>query len=244
LDLTLKKPFLYWLESSFWNVIDLVFPPVCPGCQEIGERWCEDCQKSVTRMPLEICEICGEPSVKTICKRCAASRPSLVHIRSWAVFKQPIRNALHTLKYRNNIGLGLSLAASIAPGLQELHWPIEAIIPIPLSEKRYRERGYNQVDLFARPLAQLNGVVYLPKGLRRARHTRSQVGLSIDERKQNLQQAFQADERFIAGKNILLVDDVCTTGATLIEAALTLTQSGATSVYAYTVARAVSHHDA
>jgi competence protein ComFC len=242
--LTFKKPFLYWLESSFWNVIDLVFPPVCPGCQEIGERWCEECQNAVIRMPAQVCEICGEPSVTTLCKRCNTSRPSLTHIRSWAVFKQPVRNALHTLKYRNNIALGHSLAKSIAPGLCEFNWPVQVILPIPLSEQRYRERGYNQAALVARPLAQLTGLDYQPGALRRARHTRSQVGLSVEERKQNLKKAFQPDEKLVAGKDILLVDDVCTTGATLIEAAVTLAEAGARSVYAYTVARAISHHDA
>jgi ComF family protein len=168
----------------------------------------------------------------------------LVHIRSWAVFKQPIRNALHTLKYRQNIGLGQSLAESIAPGLRELNWPIDAIIPIPLSKQRQRERGYNQVSLIARPLAQINHLAYLPRGLRRARHTQSQVGLSIQERKENLKNAFLAEPKLVAGKTILILDDVCTTGATLNEAASVLSKAGAKSIYAYTVARAISHKDA
>jgi competence protein ComFC len=241
---TIKKPLRYWLERSFWNAIDLVFPPVCPGCQEIGNRWCKDCQKSVARMPREVCEVCGEPCLTTLCKRCAISRPSLVHIRSWAVFKAPVRNALHTLKYRKNIALGHSLAESLEPGLGDLNWPIDMVLPIPLSEQRYRERGYNQAALVARPLAQMTGIEYDAGALFRARHTRTQVGLSIEERKQNLKMAFQANARIVNGKSVLLVDDVCTTGATLIEAAATLLQSGAKSVYAYTVARAISHHDA
>lgn len=240
----LKKPILYWLECSFWNVVDLVFPPTCPGCQTIGERWCENCQKAVTRMPAQVCQVCGEPSPKTLCKRCDVSRPAVVHIRSWAVFKQPVRNALHTLKYRHNIGLGQVLAESLAPGLHEYNWPIHAIVPIPLSEERQRERGYNQVSLIARPLAQLSHVDYLPSGLRRARHTRSQVGLTLEERKQNLKNAFLAAPKLVAGKNILVVDDVCTTGATLTEAACALSEAGARSIYAYTVARAISHKDA
>lgn len=226
-------------------MVDLVFPPVCPGCQSIGQRWCEDCQKSITHLPPEICQVCGEPSHQILCKRCTASRPELVHIRSWAVFKQPVRNALHTLKYRKNISLGQSLAESIAPDLNKFHWPIQVVIPIPLSEKRQHERGYNQAALIARPLSQLiDNLEYQPRGLHRARHTRSQVGLSIEERKQNLKNAFVASPRLVADKNILLIDDVCTTGATLNEAANALLQVGAKSVYAYTVARAVSHKDA
>ena len=243
--MTFKKTFLYWLESSIWNVVDLVFPPVCPGCQSIGQRWCQDCQNSIAPLPEEICQVCGEPSPHTLCKRCSASRPKLVHIRSWAVFKSPIRNALHTLKYRNNRSLGQSLAASMAPNFRQLNWPVQVIIPIPLSQQRQRERGYNQSALIAHPLALLTkDLQYLPGALQRTRHTRSQVGLSIEERKQTLKNAFTANPKLVTGKNILLFDDVCTTGATLNEAAQVLMQAGANSVYAYTVARAVSHKDA
>lgn len=165
-------------------------------------------------------------------------------MRSWAVFKQPVRSVLHSLKYHQNIGLGQTLAESIAPVLNQLNWPIQGVIPIPLSEDRQRERGYNQAGLIARPAAQLLGLDYLPLGLHRSRHTRSQVGLTIVERERNVKKAFQADPGLVSAKNILLVDDVCTTGATLTDAARALSEAGAKSVYAFTVARALSHKDA
>ena len=242
--MTLKKPFLYRLESFLWDVVDLVFPPTCPGCQTVGSPWCEDCKQSVIRMNGRVCQVCGENCQQDICTRCKQTRPLFIQARSWAVFKQPIRGALHSLKYRQNIGLGQALAESISPGLDELNWPVQAIIPIPISQQRQRERGYNQVALVARPLAQLNSLEYLPAGLRRARHTRSQVGLNVEERKHNLKDAFLADPQRVAGKQILLMDDVCTTGTTLAEAARALIDSGAKSVYAFTIARAISHKDA
>lgn len=242
--MTNQKPFLYILENSFWSMVDLVFPPICPGCEAIGSRWCEDCRLAVTHLPAEICQICGTPSHNQICDQCNISRPPYVEMRSWAVFKQPVRNALHTLKYRHNIGLGQALAESMASDIRKLTWPIQAVIPIPLSEQRLRERGYNQVALVARPLSRIQNVDYLPHGLRRARHTRSQVGLSVEERKQNIKDAFLADPKIVSGKVILLMDDVSTTGATLVDASRALTKSGAKAVYAYTIAKALSHKDA
>lgn len=240
-----KKSILYWLESSFWNVVDLVFPPTCPSCQEIGFRWCEDCQRVVRPLAgIPICEICGAPSEKARCNRCKSSRPGFVQLRSWVVFKHPIRSVLHSLKYHHNISLGQTLAWTIVPSLRQCNWPIQDVVPVPLSEERQRERGYNQAGLIARPTSQLLEVEYRPNALRRARHTRSQVGLTVKEREQNVRDAFEADPALVAGKNILLVDDVCTTGATLAHAARALSNAGAQAVYAFTIARALSHLDA
>jgi competence protein ComFC len=243
--LVFKKSILYWLESSFWNIVDLVFPPTCPSCQEIGFRWCEDCQRVVRPLAgVQICQVCGAPSDKAHCKRCKSSRPSFVQLRSWVVFRHPIRSVLHSLKYQHNIGLGQTLAWAITPSLKQCNWPVQEVVPIPLSEERQRERGYNQAGLIARPTSQLLEIDYRPNVLRRARHTRSQVGLTIKEREKNVQNAFEADPTLVAGKNILLMDDVCTTGATLTDAARALSNAGAREVYAFTIARALSHADA
>jgi len=242
--LKIQKPFLYALESYLWYLVDIIFPPVCPGCETLGARFCENCQQEVIHLPEKICQICGSPSASSICRQCTISRPPYLQMRSWAVFKHPIRNILHTIKYRRNVGLGQTIAEIMLPDLTALNWPIESIIPIPLSEQRLRERGYNQVALIARPLAQLQSIQYLPNGLRRARHTRSQVGLNLAERKNNIKDAFFADPKRVAGKNILVIDDVTTTGATLVEAASALKRAGAKTVYAYTIAKAPSPNDA
>jgi predicted amidophosphoribosyltransferase len=79
-------------------------------------------------------------------------------MRSWAVFDSPVQNALHTLKYRRNIGLGESFAAEMAKFFRTLQWSVDIFIPVPLGKKRLKERGYNQVALVARPLAYEIGV--------------------------------------------------------------------------------------
>ena len=164
-------------------------------------------------------------------------------MRSWAVFDSPLQNGLHTIKYRGNIPLGEALALQMVDFVQSLAWAIDVLIPVPLGKKRLRERGYNQVALVAEPLAYHTGMLYLPLSLWKARETRSQVGLNVSQRYENVHNAYQADPRGVSGKSILLMDDVATTGSTISSCTEALLSAGASSVYAITIARALSHHD-
>lgn len=164
-------------------------------------------------------------------------------MRSWAVFDSPIQDALHTLKYRRNIGLGEALAFQMADYLRSLHWDVDMVIPIPLGKKRLEDRGYNQVALVAEPLAYEVGWAYSSKALWKARETRSQVGLNISQRKQNVDNAYQANPEMVSRKSILLMDDVSTTGSTVSSSTKALLEAGARDVYVLTIARALSHHD-
>jgi ComF family protein len=164
-------------------------------------------------------------------------------MRSWAVFDSPIQNGLHTLKYRRNKGLGDPLAVQIAEYLRALQWDIDLIIPVPLGKKRLQERGYNQVALVAEPLAYELNLGYAPRALWKARETRSQVGLNISQRQQNVQDAYQANPEMVRRKSVLLMDDVATTGSTVTSCTNALLGAGARDVYVVTIARALSHHD-
>jgi ComF family protein len=164
-------------------------------------------------------------------------------MRSWAVFDSPVQNALHTLKYRRNIGLGDALALSMVDFVRSFNWKIDMVVPAPLGKKRLQERGYNQVDLVARPLAHELGWVYAPRAMWKTRETRSQVGLSIPQRNENVRAVYQADPAKVKRKSILLMDDVSTTGSTISSGSEALLSAGAQEVYALTIARALSHHD-
>jgi len=139
------------------------------------------------------------------------------------------------------MSLGDSLAAQMASFVRELRWPIDMIIPIPLGKQRLKERGYNQVAMIAQPLALGLNLKYASAGLVRSKETRSQVGLTRSERRENVHSVFQAGVD-VTDKNILVMDDVSTTGSTLSSSAETLYSSGAKDVYALTVARALPHH--
>ena len=99
------------------------------------------------------------------------------------------------MKYRRNIGFGEAIAMQMADFVRSLHWPIEIMIPVPLGKKRLKERGYNQVGLVARPLAYQMGWKYEPRALWKTRETRSQVGLTVSQRRENVHNAYQADSQ-------------------------------------------------
>jgi len=233
----------YRTYQGIWTALDWLFPPVCGGCGVSETRWCSECQGKIQAIPEPVCEICGLPQTYNgVCNQCQKKAPSFKTLRSWTVFEDPVRSALHRLKYRRDIGLGEVLADQMYEFVVGLNWPLEIVLPIPLSKKRLSERGYNQVGMVAYPLSLRLRLAYRPDALVRAKETRSQVGLSAVERQENVQSAFRAESKRVKGSAILLVDDVSTTGATLSSAADALYKSGVRDVYAVTVARALPHH--
>jgi ComF family protein len=238
--LALKPGLGYRLFHFLWGGLDFFFPPSCGGCGKLGVRWCTDCRQKLASVPLPICEICGEQQQKNgICNKCLSTRPAFYMLRSCFIYKEPVRPALIRLKYYREVGLGEALAWDAALYLDNLGWQADFILPIPLSEQRIAERGYNQVDLITHPLARIVGWKYAPNALRRIRHTNSQVGLNVDARRKNVFGVFEADVRLVTGKIILLMDDVATTGSTLESASNALMEAGASKVYALTFARAM-----
>jgi ComF family protein len=153
-----------------------------------------------------------------------------------------MQQAVHRIKYKRDLSLGIELARLITRFVEDMNWPIEIVIPVPLGMKRKSERGYNQVSLITFPLALRLGMRYVPGGLIRIRETESQVGLNAYDRHENVKDAFLANSHRVAGKNILLIDDVATTGATLSSCACALKAGGASNVYAITLTRALPIH--
>jgi ComF family protein len=159
-------------------------------------------------------------------------------IRSWAVYDGSIREAIHQLKYHRNVGLGNVFSYPLIKVLRNQTWDIHIIAPVPLGVARLKERGYNQASLLARPLAYQQESDYIPGILFRTRETKSQVELGYDERIANVAGAFEAKRHLVLNKNILVVDDVTTSGSTLDSCADALLDAGAKKVYGLTLARA------
>lgn len=233
-------PLGYQVYQTVWDILDWVYPPKCAGCEREGYRWCPDCASSVMTLGASICPVCGEiHQDQTICERCKVSPPHYFALRSWAVFRGAIRKAVHRLKYKRDVALGGVLCRPMIQLLEVQGWKIDLVMPVPLGLARFAERGYNQAALLARPLALYFQLPYQPNILRRIRETRSQVGLSLALRKENVEGAFKAFDNSIRGKNVLVVDDVTTSGSTLNACAGALLEAGACQVYGLTLTRAV-----
>ena len=234
----------YRLYRLFWVWLDILYPPQCAGCSETAHRWCPNCQMNTRLVTAPICERCGAvTNGGVLCSRCEAHEPHYRSVRSWAYFDGPVRNAIHRLKYKRDISLGDTFAAPLAKLVLSLDWPLDLIVPMPLSRSRHTQRGYNQAALLARPLAWLSGVACRENAVIRSKDTTSQVGLSLEERRLNVKNAFVASSKFVKGRTVLLVDDVMTTGATMDACALALLEGGATDVYGLTMARAMPNFE-
>jgi len=225
-----------------WSGLDWLYPPICGGCGTIGTRWCINCQRQVTKITEPLCKSCGIPQANTgLCSNCHCKPPTFRSLRSWLVFEGPIRDALHRLKYRRDVGLGEALVKEFAHYTIDLNWSIDIVVPVPLGIKRLKERGYNQAELIAHPLALALGLRYTRDALYRVRETASQVGLGLYERRENVREAFSGRAGYVRGMNILVVDDVATTGSTLNACAHALLNVDANNVYCITIARALPH---
>lgn len=229
----------YRLYRALWSSLDWLYPPNCGGCGRAGLRWCEDCQAAVALIQPPYCTICGQRLDRpAVCWNCQRHRPAFQQLRSWAVHTGPVRNALHRLKYRRDMSLGEILARHLISVLENTGWQVDLVVPVPLGVARLKERGYNQASLIARPLALGSGLAYSAQLVRRVRETQSQVGLSIEQRRENVHGAFLAQPDWVDGKSILVVDDVATSSSTLDACAEALLTAGCKAVYGLTVSRA------
>jgi competence protein ComFC len=230
--------FTYFSYHTFWEVVDWIFPPTCSGCGKIGERWCSSCDLQLITLHSHICQICGYPvDSGEICEKCLKDRPSFTKLRSIYAYRDELRNALHRLKYSNDLGVGEIMGHKCANFLTPLNWDVDLIIPVPLGKKRRRERGYNQSALIAFPMALILNKPYSSKAIFRKKETITQIEFKAEERKQNVKDAFSANISLVNGKNVLIVDDVITTGSTMDSCALELKRAGARNVYGLSVAR-------
>ncbi len=220
-------------------VLDLVFPPHCAGCGRWGALLCTHCREAITPIPAPVCPRCGRPTLTpNLCAVCRRDPPPLTAIRSAAVFDGPLRAAIHRLKYRGQQSLARPLGMLMAEAWPSSLFDADGLIPVPLHPSRERERGYNQAYLLAKTLGQHLGLPVIGEALYRIRPTQPQVYLDAPSRRENVANAFAAGSASVKGRRLVLIDDVCTTAATLSACAEALWQAGAAQVWAYTLARA------
>jgi ComF family protein len=218
--------------------LDLLFPSWCINCGKEGSYICSSCRRLLSRIVPPVCPQCGRPqSQGMLCSGCEDEQPEIDGIRAPFVFSGVIRQAIHKLKYQNIRSLAGLLAEFLHDFMQESPVPGEVLVPVPLHNKRLRERGYNQSGLLAKELSKLSGLPLEDNCLVRRHHAPPQArSANIDERRLNITGAFVCRDDRLQDKSVVLIDDVSTSGITLDACASVLKSSGAASVWGLVVA--------
>ncbi|MBI4225191.1 MAG: ComF family protein [Candidatus Sungbacteria bacterium] len=236
---------MQWLSVLKVQALDLLFPPQCCGCGKTGMILCASCADALMRIPPQ-CFVCHAwvPPVKDAppgrtCPRCRSHSAVYAFLSPFA-YQHAMRELVHSLKYRRNRQIAVLFADMLASHLAAMQvvFPKDAIlIPVPLHKARERERGFNQSFLIAKILGEKLGIEVRRDVLKKIKKTAPQMELTREQRLKNLHGTFAIHNPLpIQGENVILIDDVKTTGATLEEAARILKKAGAKHIWATTVA--------
>ena len=233
------------------RAVDLILPPVCPACRAAsgsGAGLCADCWASVRFLAPPLCPVLGSPFAHDmgpgiVSAAVLADPPPFARARSAVVYEDTARRLVHALKYRDRHEVAGFMAKAMIRAGRELLADCELIVPVPLHPRRLWLRRFNQSVLLTDRIGAESGIAVEPMILKRIRRTRQQVGLSVREREANVRGAFRVlpqERPMIAGRRVLLVDDVYTSGATVKAATRALTRGGAAAVDVLTFARVVN----
>ncbi len=245
LPLTLLKK----ANQIYRRVCQHLYTPTCLFCglhksAHLGA--CPACWKTLPLPPSMACPCCGQPSAEAkLCGHCQRNPPYFDALASAFRYDYPLRSVIQHYKYGKKLHLSHQLGqlfCSQIPTDLAMNWGAEAILAIPLSQQRLKERGFNQSLALAQILAQHWQLPLLDNLVFRKRHTERQAQLPWQERTQNVRNAFAVNPKKQADLSyrcVVIVDDVATSGATLSAVAQLLKQNGVEKVYALTLARAI-----
>lgn len=234
------------------DLLDIIYPPRCHVCMDFIDRApdkapeiCNNCLENIREISHPYCPVCGLPfSSKAgddhLCEKCILDRPHFDEMRAPYFYEGPIMEAVHRIKYSGRSDIINSLVPVLVKFTR--NWLSDTnkmlIIPVPLHKKKLRQRGYNQSVLIARKIHRQLGAELDYLSLKRIRYTKTQTGLNVRERQRNVKGAFEVcDESIISGRDVILVDDVATTGSTMNECAKELKNAGCGKVFGLVLAR-------
>ena len=224
--------------------LDILYPRHCPVCHNIigfrGQKICDSCREKLQPVTGPRCYKCSRPLSdpgQEYCRDCSSRRHFFEQGIGIFPYSTLLQQSLYKLKYekRQEYGTFYGELGALWAKEQISRWKIDIIVPVPLHRKRLEKRGYNQAELIAEALGKRLALPVDKKLLKRKVNTRPQKDLGPAERKANLNNAFISKGR-LEGGNVLLVDDIYTTGATVDEAARILKKAGADRVYFLVIA--------
>ncbi len=242
------------------DILNFIISPHCSVCRKIledGEKSiCNECLGSIRVITPPFCERCGKPSIESVCNECIEHPHEFTRARALGEYKEVLRELVLISKGgRPKISIWKKLGAMLGIVLKNdnIISNADMIIPVPLYSVAKRKRGYNQSEILAQEVSNYTDIPLFNDVLIQIKATKPQKSFSVEElsyeerriqRKLNVGNAFgiasSCSNSMIKDKKLILIDDVCTTGATLDECAKELYKSGANEVYALVVARASS----
>lgn len=239
------------LVRPFRLALDLALPPRCPACGLVtmaDHLFCVTCWRELDFLDGPACRTCGapfelDPGAPAQCGACLAEPPAIDGMRASVAYGDIARTLALKLKYGGRPGLAVTLARQMRR-LVEKNGALLA--PVPLHRWRLWRRGYNQAALIGRALARETGMAFIPDLLIRSKATPVLRGLSPVERKKTVRGAFRVATRHVEtvkGRDVILIDDVYTTGATSNACAAALKRAGAESVRVCCWARVIRNID-
>jgi len=235
-----------WLKQSAFRVLDFFLPRLCLFCggvvaEEAAAAVCPDCAGKIEWVESPVCSCCGlifpsREGEDRLCGPCQTEPPPFARARAAAVYEGPVADAVKRFKFARQMAYLPVMQHWLRQArCRELAEAADLLLPVPLHRRRLQHRGFNQALLLARAFPE---AVVGRETLARVRHTAPQVGLNPKERRDNVHRAFAVPRpEAVKGKNVLLVDDLYTTGATVRECARVLRRAGAKRVEVLTVAR-------
>lgn len=233
---------LTYSQQRLQYLLDLIFPPQCGGCRRSGFVLCSSCRTQFMPIHPPLCQHCNSPLTPDgNCQSCRYHKLGLSGLRVAYTFKGPLRTCIHSLKYNGNVRLASPLGFLLAQAYRTSNIRADIIIPVPLHIDRLQQRGYNQAYLLAKACAQAVGLPLDTSFLQRIRSTQAQAQLPIHERYANVAAAFDCSlpiaTKSLLKRSVVIIDDVCTTGATLEACAAPLFAAGANAVWGLVLAR-------
>lgn len=235
------KTLMNYMKKTGEGVLDLLYPHTCPFCGKVSkEAVCSTCVAKVVYIREPRCKKCGKPIRKETMEYCLdCAHTYHYYDRGYALWlhREPVSTSIYQFKYHNRRIYGRFYAEELAKvyGNTLQRWNIQTIIPIPLSKKRRRQRGFNQAEVVANHLGKLLNIPVDSRHLARVRDTSPQKKLDPAKRRENIKKAFVWRGNSQIKGPVLLVDDIYTTGNTIDSAARVLKRAGAGKVYFLTI---------
>lgn len=239
---------LFFMKKLFTNFLNILYPYRCPSCKRIVDSdfvFCLDCWKKLQFIKKPMCNICGDAfqfsiDDKAICAKCLSTKPYYDKALCCFIYNKTISRAILEFKFYHKTFLSKFFAKFLIVTIKEIINDVDYIIPIPMSLQRLRWRGFNQSLLLVKQIAKLTNKQIIADLIIKIKHTEAQSKLNHKERKQNLNSAFKTNKKYlevIKNKNILIIDDVITTGTTVNNCSKVLKKAHVNKVFVASIAK-------